>query len=744
MAFAGDEYGDVRFTLSTIEKGTEIIDDPRNWDDSEREYTRNRDFQGIFSKISNNLEFTKRGFRYLTDLYNGWGVNPDIRLIKEVKDPNRADEQWTVVEQGFPNLSSFQWNDEERVAQVKFDEEPFWQKINNRKNEKYDLATTVTPDGITIGDLPTQTLNAHGREILLNSYFRIDPQFQDSFVSDMQETTTIGVVTSNKGLPFKVIANSDQANLNNVLDSQGPGAFNTENGTGLSEFFLISDVEKRNVRIDMRFSFTLSNVNAQETGSELLEFSFRTYENGSDLDLKTNESLLRIEFPQNFVGREYTINFSRTLDIAVGESLAFIVQSAAISFGFNDTQLDCTLSNLSGFLRVTEDSFFPPSQHEVLLPFEKFDRLTTILTGEENAFYSEYFGRTEIGYEENGPGAYKACATGFQVRGFPRVVNPGEDEERIIQYKTSFNEAFNSYHSDDPLVAFLENSGTSRRLRIEPLSFAYQKFKNIELKAFGEFLLITNLDRKVDESRIYSTIELGSKIGGTDYEEAFGLDEFNGMTEARTVINKVENKYSAVSDYRKDAYGHEFARRQQFDANPDADTRYDESIFMLDCIRIGSQLRLRLWQDDFESAPTGIYSVDTAFNLNLSPANALLRHGPFINAGLLKNQGDFVTLTATNANSGLTTKKVGQQALIENGNIPNSILGRPFYLPEVLEFNAPVDTALIQAIEGLNEDQVANIYGFMQIQTRNGFEQVYIDSVKISDDGKFVCTKAWV
>ena len=744
MAFAGDEYGDVRFTLFSEEKGPKIIDDPINWDDSEREYTRNTDFQGIFSKISNNLEFTKRGFRYLVDLYQGWGINPDIRLIKEVKDPNRSDERYTVVEQGFPNLSSLQWNDQDRVAKVKFDEEPFWQSINNRKNEKYDLAATVTPDGINIGDLPTRTMNAHGREILRNSYFEIDPLFEDSFVADMAETSTIGVVTSNKGFPFKVIANSDQANINDVFDSSGPGYSDDQNGTGLSEFFLVSDIEKRNVRINMSFSFTLGDVNAQNTGSELLEFFFRKYENGDNLDLQSSESLLRIEFPQNFVGNDYTITFDRTINIAVGESLAFVVQTAAISFGFNPAQLDSTLTNLTGFLRVTEDSFFPPTQHEVLLPFEKFDRLTTILTGKTDSFYSEYFGRRDLGYSEDGAGAYKACASGFQVRGFPRVVNPGEDEERIIQYKTSFNEAFRSYHSDDPLVAFLENNGSSRRLRIEPLSFAYQKFSNIDLKAFGEFLLITNVERKVDERRIYSTIELGSKIGGTDYEEAFGLDEFNGMTEARTVINKVENKYSALADYRKDAYGHEFARRQQFDANPDADTRYDESIFMLDCIQVSGGLRLRLWQDDFETIPTGIYSPETAFNLNLSPGNALRRHGPFINAALLKNPGDFVTLTATNANSGLTTKKAGQPAITENGSILNADLGRPFYLPEILEFNAPVDTALLQAIEGINGEQIANVYGFMLIQTRNGFEQVYIDSVKISDDGKFVCTKAWV
>lgn len=749
MAFAGDKYGDVRFRLNSSEKGTQTIDDPINWDDSEREYTRNKDFQGIFSKISNNLEFAKRGFRYLLDLYQGWGINPDIRLTKEVKDPNRADERWTVIEMGFPNLSTFQYNDNNRVAQVKFDEEPFWQKINNRKNEKYDLGITTTPDGVDIGQLPTRSLIAHGREILLNSYFEIDPLFQNEFLVHMP-TFGEGRRTANKGLPFKFISNSDQTNLTNVQDS---GIVNghtaDQNGTGISEFLLVSDSEKRGLRISMEFSFTITRVNADDTRNELLNIYFRKYDGGDALNLVLDSLLLSIPDPQQKIGQRFRLTHSVTLDLRVGESLAYVIQTSTRGRrGFIITRrfsLDCTLGNLGGFLRVVEDSFFPATVHQVVLPHEKFDRLTTILTGETNAFYSEYFGRRDLGYANDGPGAFLACASGFQIRGFPRVVNAGEEEERITQYKTSFNDAFRSYHSNDPLVVLLENSDNTRRLRIEPLSFAYQKFSNIDLKAFGEFLLITDVERKVDERRIYSTVELGSKIGGTDYEEAFGLDEFNGMAEARTVINKVENTYSAIADYRKDSYGHEFARRQQFSSNPDADTRYDESIFMLDCIQErGDTLRLRLWRDDFEVVPRGIYSVETAFNLNLSPGNALLRHGPFINAGLLKNPGDFITLTATNANTGLVTKKANQPEISENGNILNSDLGRPFYIPELLEFNAPVDTPLIQAIEGVNGEEVANVYGFMIMETRNGFEQVYIDSVKISDNGKFICTKAWI
>lgn len=746
MGFAGDSHGDVRFTIYSEEKGSQVIEDPKNWDESEREYTRNSEFNGIFSKISNSLEFAKSGFKYLLDLYIGWGINPDIKLTKEVKNPNLASEDWTIVEEGYPNLSTFSYNEENRLAKVKFDEEPFWQKINNRKKEKYDLGVDTSPDDIYLGELPTRTMYAHGRKILLNSYFEIDPVQQPKWDLHMRTFGSNQVRTTNKGLPFKIIANSDQENITNTSDNNSSDGYSDDqNGSGTSEFFLSSDVNKFGVKFKMTFTFTLTRVFADDTENESLNFFFRRYNNADQLDLAESTTILSIANPQNKVGETFTISHEVETDIAIGDSFAYIAQGQADRDGFlHNFSLDCDLSNLEGSLQVIEDSAFPVTQHEVLLPFEKFDRLTTILTGEENKFYSEYFGRTELGYDEDGEGAYKVCATGYQVRGFPRLVNEGTDEERITQYNTSFTEAFTSYNSDNPLAVIIENSGTGRRLRIEPLSFVYQKFSNIQLKNSNEFLLVTNLERKVDMKRIYSHVEFGSKNGGTDYEEAFGLDEYNGKTEGRTVINKVENTYTAISDYRKDSYGHEFCRRQQFSEDPDADTRYDEHIFMLDCIFENNTIRLKLWSDDFEEEPTGIYSPETAFNLNMSPANALMRHSAFINAGLQKNQEDFITLTSSNANSSLVTKKSGQSYLPESGDISNSELLRPFYIPELLEFDCPIDIDLLKSIEGLNSENIANVYGFMVMKTRSGFEQVYIDSVKISDGGKFVCTKAWL
>lgn len=742
MGFASGKYGDIRFTLHSDDKRSEVIEDPINWDDSDREYTRNKEFKGIFSKLSNNLEFTKTGFEYLVDLYRSFGVNSNVRLTKEAKNPRDEGEQWEIIEEGFPNLSSLSWNEQNEVAKIKFDEEEFWLRINNRKGEKYDLVPEVTPDGINLGPLPTRTLQTNGRDIFLRSELRINPDFRDEFIF------TTGVASGNpqfvnKSMPLSIITNSDQENITAIFDSALPDGFIGNNGNVESIFFLNSDRVKRNIKFNINFDFTLSNYEAGTTlQPNIVNFYLRKYVGEDALTFSSDVPLLNIPSPQNRIGESFSINTTHVTNINEGDSFALIIEISG-NYGITDVKR-LTLTNLSGSLVVEEDSVFESSQHEILLPHEKFERLTTILTGKQNAFYSEYFGRTDLGYATNGPGAYIACASGYMVREFPFIINAGTDEEKQIQYDTSFRDLYESYNSITPLAAFLEGRGNQRRLRVEPIEFIYQKFLAIELKRNDQFLQVTDLERRVDETKIYSNIEIGSEKGAFEYEEAFGLDEYNGLSQFRTVINKVENTYKAVSKYRKDSYGHEFARRKPYSSDPEEDTRYDEDIFMLDCKVVGGFLALKLWADDFESRPTGVYSPDTAFNLNLSPGNTLINHSIIINAGLLKYPSDFINFTSSNGNSNLSTKKAGRDAIAENGRISNSQLRRPLFLPEVLEFEIPMNNELITLIEGVNEFNVPNVYGYMMFQTRFGLESVYIDSVKTSDNGKFTCVKAWL
>lgn len=736
-------FGDVFFRLSSKELGIETIDDPKNWDQSDREYRRNKKFRGVFSKLSNNIEFAGTGFSYLRRLWLGFGVNSDVTLTKYIKNPRRADERIEITETGEPNLTSLVIDEGKLIAKVKFDEGSFWKKINNRKGQKYDL-TATNLKGVELGELSTRIVQAHGRRIFLKSESRVNPSHEDSYGINMPTFGGSGNRSAMKGLPFKVITNSDKENVVSNLDSaDGDGFTASQDGQPGSVFFLQSNVAKENVRIQMRFKFTIGDVNADDVTSDFFRIYFRRY-TGDNLLLSSTETLISLR-PQSVVGQTFTINFDKTISIAQNESLGFIAQVSALKSGsFSNFSLDVELKNSSGFIKIEEDSVRPPTEHQTILPHEKFERIVRIITGRKDAFFSEYFGRKDLGYDQDGEGAFITASSGFMIRGFPIITNEGTDEEKKIQYPTSFKDAFESYDSITPLAVTIDGFGSNKRLRIEKIDFVYQKFQGVELTNDEQFLQVTDIKRKVDAQRIFSTIQIGSLKGGSDYEEAFGLDEFNGLSEFETIIDKVENIYKAVSRYRKDSYGHEFARRKQFADNPEEDTRYDKDIFMLDCKVVAGELFLKRFADDFELTPTGIYSPETAFNLNLSPMNSMFRHSKMFKGFLLNYPNDFINFTSSNAFSKLTTKKAGALLLAEDGRIKNDDLLRPLFVPEILEFKSPIDHDLLVKIQGLNKDNIPNLYGFFTIKTIDGKEQLYVDKVKISKEGKFTCTKAFV
>ncbi len=265
----------------------------------------------------------------------------------------------------------------------------------------------------------------------------------------------------------------------------------------------------------------------------------------------------------------------------------------------------------------------------------------------------------------------------------------------------------------------------------------------------GQFQTITvnKLNRKVYEEYYFNSVSVGYEKGAGDYEEVYGLDECNGKLEFITCITKLQKKYEVLSKYRADSYGFEFARRKPYTTNPNEDTKYDEDIFFLHVRRAGSVFALRRWDDDFEELPTGIYSPETAFNLEITPKRNLVRHGWIIRAGLVKYPDAYLRFISSNCNSQLSTKKVDADYVVENEAILNSDLGRPRFLPEEITFEAPIDYEMRLQIEGFTQvggELVSNLYGMIKIQTQNGYEYVYAQSIKQSKEGQWTALKAFL
>ena len=161
----------------------------------------------------------------------------------------------------------------------------------------------------------------------------------------------------------------------------------------------------------------------------------------------------------------------------------------------------------------------------------------------------------------------------------------------------------------------IEKAGFKERVRLEALSYFYNG--NVTIRLPNQ---VKNVKRAIAADKYYSALAIFT-----------------------TVINRVKNTYTKISEYRADSYGLEFARRKQKVLNDTEDTPYDNSVFFLDLKAFLPGLyNQRKWQDDFQVAPTGVFSPETATNLRFSPFNCLLRHCWWFSGGLKKYLSDYI------------------------------------------------------------------------------------------------------
>ena len=118
-------------------------------------------------------------------------------------------------------------------------------------------------------------------------------------------------------------------------------------------------------------------------------------------------------------------------------------------------------------MTVTEDSIRPDSNSKFNFMHEVGDRLMQIITGQQNKFYSEFYGRTDLGYDEDGEFSKTALALGFWIRKF--------DDEKIEVSLKDFLETSNSIHNTGYGI---ETINGQEQIVVEDLKYFFQ---NVQL-----------------------------------------------------------------------------------------------------------------------------------------------------------------------------------------------------------------------------------------------------------------------
>lgn len=163
---------------------------------------------------------------------------------------------------------------------------------------------------------------------------------------------------------------------------------------------------------------------------------------------------------------------------------------------------------------------------------------------------------------------------------------------------------------------------------------------------------VSNMELSVDESLIYSGVEIG--FDKQDYDEINGRDEFHFKSSFSTGLDIKDNILSLISPYRADCYGLEFLANERDEESKDTDS--DNDIFIVHAMKDGDRLVLvREENGGAIYAVTGVLFPDTIFNASYSPRNMLL-----VNKERLGICTDYLSFTASDGNSSISIGGVSE------------------------------------------------------------------------------------
>mgnify|MGYP001599966808 CR=1 FL=1 len=732
----------VRYELECKKMGNSIIiTEPIGWNSDNKEFARNADYDGIVSKFSNSLKFIDNGADFINLAFELYDVMAEIKMTKYERHPQT--DKWVRSYWGYLDLMTRKMEDNQ--LSVKFNSGGLQEDIKAREEDSVEVDRLTTISGYPINAISEKEVYLSGRRIFLKSKWEVKPS---------DNTLSLGVFSNDGktrsqtlGMPIALTSSSHVQAQFILPDSIG------EEGKGTTGMMFLANFDRtRQLNIKSAGLSFKSKIKESDWQWAFFKVCLTVYKNGTDFNLKSRTDIFHAGENSSTTPNLWDINnktiiipdFNIPLTVNEGESVAleFFIKADLKNYTFNRARFNVEVKEIKGALFAEEDSYFNATTAKCYLAHDLLNQLSTICANKNKVFYSDYFGRTDLGYSQDGPGAYVGMTHGFAVRGFTKLPLPDPDNGIENLYKpmtTSLRDALSSLKSVLNVGVGIEEVNGKERVRVEELSYFYNN--NVTNKLPNQ---VKKLTRTTATEYYWPSIEVGYENGG-DNEEAQGLDEPNGKSNFTTFINKGKNTFSQLSKYIGGMYAMEFTRRKPLSLFPTEDTKYDTDVFLLDLKPGNNILEQKKWQDDLEKAPTGIFSPETATNLRFSPFNMLLRHGWVLASGLTKFATEKIRYGSSTANSQMKTQLKGSFEYAENGDIINAELKKARFVAEWIEFEHECTFDIMQMVQGttiINGKVIQNFYGTIQfINEKNQIEKGFLFNLK-PNDGKWKLLKS--
>jgi hypothetical protein len=365
------------------------------------------------------------------------------------------------------------------------------------------------------------------------------------------------------------------------------------------------------------------------------------------------------------------------------------------------------------YIKISAPKSCPATNADLYLIHETLSRITESITNGCMRVKSEYYGRTDsepYSFDTDGCGGLRSLTSGLKIR------NAEEDK-----YYLSLKDAIEGLNGIDNIGIGVEPDpifSTALILRVEDVAYFYQD-NEILRHAY-----VPEADTVIEENGHYAKVNVGYKKW--EVERINGLDEFNSNREYSTSLDTITNSLDIQRNFVAGSYPIEVTRQQSFAETGGADTRYDNDTFIIQMKREEYPYgNISVKQGGITSAEN-IFSPDTIYNFDLSPARNLMRWYKTIAAGFAAvgdslNQLFFQSGTGNLLAKGLLTDDTCRQegvVIQENQNIFTTHFAdaddyTPIWVPELITYEYDMSLAEYKKIK-------AAPYGYISVQCGTG------------------------
>lgn len=726
-------YNRKRYSLVYNNETVEILE-PNNWNEVTRTVSRNENYHGIVTTISDTLEFFGSAKDFLSTIFSVAGVNANVRLILEEKD-----EDTDIFETVFVGyLDFFTLELTTTTCSIKCNADNYTTRLKAKQGVKVDL------------------------EVIQDLYGNpIDPMNIDSLYLEGQDLLQVNRLATTKDTPIQIMTTVDwnPARMSILLEEIGE---NLESGN--IDVYSVSD--GLNTRVTDYEYGSHNFIGRNSTGSPMTvkinvqhKQSIMPYTNNPSHQFTLDFRIARYDVNDDFVATDKSWRIHQgtastcpvDIDISVSDLEIVVGVNESVSFEMYLTSNedvwvwggDITspsdglpafdngepiyhpiskykyLKNGSWITSYMESSVVvytntvrQPTQVSCANVNDMFEQCLKIILGGNITFDADIF--------RDGGLLYGMVFThGLWLRG---MLSSLDTYQSIA---ISFRDLYECVDMIAPIGLAIENDKVVVRGRDK----FYSKRVTIELYDINDLKITPHVDA------YYTGIEIYSE---RKYEDDQGLDEFNRRVEYSTPIIKTSNTLKLDSKVRSDGYGLETVRR----LNPLIDNTKnfedseseDKEIWVVDTHYSQRSGRTTLWAvnnwvERFAKAPENVYAPDTVVNLWYSPINILLRHGRFLKAGLLKNLSEWIKYASSEGNSALKTQLIGGNEYTQNIGVPIVDLDKSIGKGVIAEFSALVS---FDKITGTTEG-IPNVYGTVRFEYRGIEYRGYLLNVEVKN-----------